>query len=27
MKNVTLESLGYRKADYDKIQALKSEGL
>jgi tripartite ATP-independent transporter DctP family solute receptor len=27
MKNVSLESLGYRKADYDKIQALKSEGL
>ncbi len=27
MKNVTLDSLGYRKADYDKIQALKSEGL
>lgn len=27
MKSVTLESLGYRKADYDKIQALKSEGL
>lgn len=27
MKNVTIESLGYRKADYDKIQALKSEGL
>jgi tripartite ATP-independent transporter DctP family solute receptor len=27
MKNVTLESLGYRKADYDRIQALKSEGL
>lgn len=27
MKNVTLESLGYRKADYDKIHALKSEGL
>jgi tripartite ATP-independent transporter DctP family solute receptor len=27
MKNVTFESLGYRKADYDKIQAMKSEGL
>lgn len=27
MKNVNLESLGYRKADYDKIQALKSQGL
>jgi len=27
MKNVSLESLGYRKADYDRIQALKSEGL
>ncbi len=27
MKNVSLESLGYRKADYDKIQALKAEGL
>ncbi len=27
MKNVSLESLGYRKADYEKIQALKSEGL
>jgi hypothetical protein len=27
MKNVSLESLGYRKSDYDKIQALKSEGL
>jgi tripartite ATP-independent transporter DctP family solute receptor len=27
MKNVSVESLGYRKADYDKIQAMKSEGL
>jgi len=27
MKSVSLESLGYRKADYDKIQAMKSEGL
>jgi len=27
MKSVSLESLGYRKADYDKIQALKAEGL
>jgi len=27
MKSVSLESLGYRKADYDRIQALKSEGL
>ncbi len=27
MKNVTFESLGYRKTDYDKIQAMKSEGL
>jgi tripartite ATP-independent transporter DctP family solute receptor len=27
MKNVSLESLGYRKADYDRIQALKSQGL
>jgi tripartite ATP-independent transporter DctP family solute receptor len=27
MKNVSLESLGYRKADFDKIQSLKSEGL
>jgi tripartite ATP-independent transporter DctP family solute receptor len=27
MKNVTLDSLGYRKADYDRIQAIKSEGL
>ncbi len=27
MKNVSLESLGYRKSDYDRIQALKSEGL
>ncbi len=27
MKNVTFESLGYRKADWDKIQAMKSEGL
>lgn len=27
MKNVSLESLGYRKADFDKIQALKSDGL
>jgi len=27
MKNVSLESLGYRKSDYDKIQTLKSEGL
>jgi len=27
MKSVTLESLGYRKDDYEKIQALKSEGL
>ena len=27
MKNVTFESLGYRKADYDKIQAMKSEAM
>jgi hypothetical protein len=27
MKNVSVESLGYRKSDYDKIQALKSEGM
>ncbi|WP_406600823.1 sialic acid TRAP transporter substrate-binding protein SiaP [Microvirga rosea] len=27
MKNVTLESLGYRKADFDRIQALKSEAM
>jgi tripartite ATP-independent transporter DctP family solute receptor len=27
MKNVSVESLGYRQADYDKIQALKSEGM
>ena len=25
LKNVTFESLGYRKSDYDKIQAIKSE--
>jgi len=24
LKNVTLESLGYRKSDYDKIQAIKT---
>jgi hypothetical protein len=24
MKNVTFESFGYRKADFDKIQAIKS---
>ena len=24
IKNITFESLGYRKADWDKIQALKS---
>ena len=27
MKNVTFESLGYRKADYDKIQAMKSQAM
>jgi TRAP-type C4-dicarboxylate transport system substrate-binding protein len=27
LKNVTFESLGYRKADYDKIQAIKSDGM
>jgi TRAP-type C4-dicarboxylate transport system substrate-binding protein len=27
MKNVTFESLGYRKSDYDKIQAMKSEAM
>jgi tripartite ATP-independent transporter DctP family solute receptor len=27
LKNVTFESLGYRKADYDRIQAIKPEGL
>jgi len=27
VKNVSLESLGYRKADYDRILALKPEGL
>ena len=25
LKNVTFESFGYRKADYDRIQAIKSE--
>jgi tripartite ATP-independent transporter DctP family solute receptor len=27
LKNVTFESLGYRKADFDKIQAIKSESM
>jgi tripartite ATP-independent transporter DctP family solute receptor len=27
LKNVSFESLGYRKADYDKIQAIKSDGM
>ena len=25
LKNVSFESFGYRKADYDRIQAIKSE--